>query len=67
MEPFSLLPFLQTLIRNLPSPVQPTAEPCETKEIQSQTPVEPPANPPTENPCLAFFAMHDERVKRTKK
>ena len=67
MEPFSLLPFLQTLIRNLPNPAPPAANADETMETPSQSPIQTLPQSSEENPCLAFFAMHDERVKRTKK
>ena len=67
MEPFSLLPFLQSLIR-----AQNNAQPAE--QTPPQTEKESVENTPTsslqeekDNACLHFFSAHDERVRRTKK
>ena len=67
MEPFSLLPFLQTLIRNLPNA---NATPQDSDAAPTPNPSPPPQPQPipeTENACWQFLAMHDARVKRTKK
>ena len=71
MEPFSLLPFLQTLLRaNL---TQPQGNE-NTAEINENAAVNPPLNnapsslqEENTNACLQFFSLHDERVKRTKR
>ena len=66
MQPFSLLPFLQSLIQNLPSDT--SAEPS---TISAEKP--PPSSPVhnevsnEKNACWEFISRHDERVKRTKK
>ena len=71
MEPFSLLPFLQTLLRANLTPSQGNENTTETNENATTT---PPANSvpssykeENTNACLQFFSLHDERVKRTKR
>ena len=66
MQPFSLLPFLQSLMQNLPDHT--TSVSPEQNVDETQTP--PPdlqEKASEKNACWEFLSRHDERVKRTKK
>ena len=67
MEPFSLLPFLQSLIRAQTDDTQTVSTSQKPDEESAQLAHNSAQNEPPQNACLQFFSMHDERVKRTKK
>jgi hypothetical protein len=70
MEPFALLPFLQSLIRADFAQKQDGQTPNNTPTFtaEKETPI-PTSSLQEEknNACLQFFSSHDERVKRTKR
>ena len=70
MEPFSLLPFLQSLIRADFNTKTDEKSPNETEKADGETNAKSTTSSlqeEKENACVHFFSIHDERVKRTKR
>jgi hypothetical protein len=64
MEPFGLLQFLQSLLKNPPS------DPPPTEELPQEIPKEKPNKPdpaPTNDAYLQFITNHDKRAHGVRK